>query len=66
MGKKGIIEDKEQLFKLAPVARAELRRHVSSVTENPAPRSATRDFKAAFQRELKKPEMESNKKNSGD
>ena len=28
MGTKGIIEDKEQLIKLAPVARAELKRHV--------------------------------------
>lgn len=65
MGKKGIIEDKEQLIKLAPVARAELNQHVFVCNGKSCAALGSAEVKAAFQQELKKQELEYGKESKG-
>ena len=65
MGTKGIIEDKEKLIKLAPVARAELTRHVFVCNGKSCAALGSGDVKAAFQTELKKQELEYGKESKG-
>lgn len=65
MGKKEVIEDKEQLIKLAPVARAELSRHVFVCNGKSCAALGSADVKAAFQAELKKQELEYGKVSKG-
>lgn len=65
MGKKDVIEDKEQLFKLAPVACAKLKRHVFVCNGKSCSALGSADVKAAFQAELKKQNLEYGKESKG-
>lgn len=65
MGKKGIIEDKEQLCKLAPVGCAKLDRQVFVCNGKSCAALGSADVKAAFQHELKNRELEYGKESKG-
>lgn len=65
MGKKGIIEDKEQLCKLAPVACAALNQQVFVCNGKSCAALGSAAVKAAFQYELKKHELEYGKESKG-
>lgn len=65
MEKKGVIEDKERLCKLAPVSGAKLDHHVFVCNGKSCAALGSADVKAAFQQELKKHELEYGKESKG-
>lgn len=65
MEKKGVIEDKERLCKLAPVSGAKLNHHVFVCNGKSCAALGSADVKAAFQQELKKHELEYGKESKG-
>lgn len=65
MEKKGVIEDKERLCKLAPVSGAKLNHYVFVCNGKSCAALGSADVKAAFQQELKKHELEYGKESKG-
>lgn len=65
MSKPKIIEDKEQLEKLAPVATAPIRHHVFVCNGKSCSAVGSADVKAAFEKELKERNLRYGKESKG-
>ena len=65
MGKAEFIEDKEKLFKLAPVARAPLKKHIFVCNGKSCAAAGSAEVKAAFEKKLESRNLRYGKASKG-